>query len=491
MKPYAHQQRNLTECGLAPAWAWLDEMGLGKTAVDIWDSDRLFERGLISGWLIIAPMGIYRTWASEDKGLPKFAKSAHRIAVQNSSNLKADRIKVDAICAGPCDDRVLDVLIINVESLTTPKAKDVINSFFRSHRVGVKTSVDESTTIKNPAAKRTLAAWKIGRASKFRRILSGFPYPQSPLDAFAQFYFLDPDVLKYQNIFAFKAHYAQMRTMVLQPTIGTDGKRHAGRSIKVVDSYRNLDELQQRVGAVSCRNLKEDCLDLPPKVYEQRFVDLTGEQQEAYDDLRRYGIAELDQYEGTVTVAMKLTLNMRLQQICAGHVTLDEGKGVRRLKNNRIQAMIDFLSECSGKVVLWSHFVPSIQDMIAAIGKEFGEASVRGYYGATKDKDRPAIVEEFQDAASPLRFFVGNPRTGKTGLTLTASYTALYYTNSFDLEDRVQSEDRIHRIGQAASTLYVDFTSPGTVDEKVRHAMVVKKQTASQAMGEDWKEWLE
>ncbi len=502
MKLYKHQQEALDKCDMAPEFAWLMEPGTGKTATDIVDSEHLFTRRLINGWLIVAPKSIYRSWAHTE--IPKFANFKYRVAVFSSKNLKPGRDEVAAISSGPQDPNVLDILIVNVESLAAPKrvgkpkkgahpkARDVINDFFRNHDK-VKTSVDESTTIKNPDAKRTQSCLTIAGASKIRRILTGFPYVQSPLDAYSQFAFLNPAILKYTNFHAFKAHYATTKSMQIRTGGFDDFGKAKTRKITVVNGYRNIPELQERVAKYSHRSLKKDCLDLPPQVYTTREVELTDEQRTVYDEVLAYGFAEFAAAE-TVTVTMKLILNLRLQQIVAGHVGLDGEPGgqraVRRLKSNRVGAVLEAMEEVSGKIVLWSHFVPTLEDLIEGIAKKFGPQSVAGFYGATKEDRREEIKEQFQDPDSELRFFVANPQTGGAGLTLTAAATAFYVTNSFNLEHRIQSEARIHRISQLLSTLYTDFVAPGTVEMKVREALVVKKQTATQALGESWEEWI-
>jgi SNF2 family DNA or RNA helicase len=96
----------------------------------------------------------------------------------------------------------------------------------------------------------------------------------------------------------------------------------------------------------------------------------------------------------------------------------------------------------------------------------------------------------FQDPDSELRFFVGNPTTGGYGLTLTAATLVVYFSNSFDLEKRLQSEDRAHRIGQTQKVTYVDLVAPNTVDEKIVKALRDKIDIASQVMGEELKDWL-
>jgi SNF2 family DNA or RNA helicase len=116
--------------------------------------------------------------------------------------------------------------------------------------------------------------------------------------------------------------------------------------------------------------------------------------------------------------------------------------------------------------------------------------SVATYFGDTEAEDRQNIVTQFQDPHSDLRFFVGNPRTGGYGLTLTAANLVVYYSNSFDLEVRLQSEDRAHRIGQTSKVTYVDLISTGTVDEHIVKALRSKIDIASQVLGEQLKEWL-
>jgi SNF2 family DNA or RNA helicase len=116
--------------------------------------------------------------------------------------------------------------------------------------------------------------------------------------------------------------------------------------------------------------------------------------------------------------------------------------------------------------------------------------SVATYYGETTSDERERIVNDFQDPNSELRFFVGNPSTGGYGLTLTEASTVIYYSNSFDLEKRLQSEDRAHRIGQTKNVTYVDLIAPNTVDEKIVKALRDKIDIATQVLGEDLKEWL-
>ena len=112
------------------------------------------------------------------------------------------------------------------------------------------------------------------------------------------------------------------------------------------------------------------------------------------------------------------------------------------------------------------------------------------FYGATPGEERQLIVERFQDPDSPLRFFVGQPRTGGYGLTLTEAHTVIYYSNGYDLEVRLQSEDRAHRIGQTNKVTYIDIIAENTVDEKVIQALRDKINISTQVLAEGYKEWI-
>lgn len=151
---------------------------------------------------------------------------------------------------------------------------------------------------------------------------------------------------------------------------------------------------------------------------------------------------------------------------------------------------MEVLEETSGKVVIWATFTHNILQIREAIAKEYGEDSVACYYGATETEERTNIVRTFQDPDSPLRFFIGQPKTGGYGITLTAASTMVYFSNSYDLEIRLQSEDRIHRIGQPNHCTYIDFVTPGTVDEKILKALRAKIDIAGEVLGEQGKEWL-
>jgi SNF2 family DNA or RNA helicase len=179
---------------------------------------------------------------------------------------------------------------------------------------------------------------------------------------------------------------------------------------------------------------------------------------------------------------------MRLQQITCGHFTADDGS-TQRIKNNRVDELMDVLEETEGKVIIWAHYQWDIKDIIKEIVKVHGPGSIVDYYGLTPQDERQKNIKKFQDDPK-CRFIVGTPSTGGYGITLTAANTVIYYSNGYDLEKRLQSEDRAHRIGQKKSVTYVDILADETVDEKIVKSLRKKINIASEVLGEELKSWI-
>lgn len=250
--------------------------------------------------------------------------------------------------------------------------------------------------------------------------------------------------------------------------------------------YQRLDELSEKIDHFSYRVLKDDCLDLPEKIYQVRNVSMTPKQMEMYVSMKRMAIASLEGER--LTALSALTQILRLHQIVCGHVKLDNGE-VKPVENNRIKELLNILNETSGKVLIWANYRHDIENIAREISKIHGPQSVATFYGDTPNEERQQIIDDFQNGED-LRYFVGNPKTGGYGLTLTKSHTVIYYSNSYDLEVRLQSEDRVHRIGQTSKVTYVDLVTEGTVDEKIVQSLRNKINIATQVMGEELKEWL-
>ena len=469
-KPYAHQLTALEKSWNKENFAYFMEMGTGKTKVLIDNLAMLYDKGKIDSALIVAPKGVVKTWYEQElpNHLPTHIENT--LVLWQSNITKTQQEKLDTLFENSGD---LRILIQNVEAFSTEKGFKFAESFLNSRRCLM--AIDESTTIKTPTARRTKNIISLGKKARYRRILTGSPITKNPLDLYTQCEFLDPWLLDFTSYYAFRNRYAEMKTMHLR-----------GRSIQVVSEFKNLSELSETVKQFSYRVLKEDCLDLPPKNFIKRYVSLTPDQKKIYEQMKKAAMAVLN---GKVTTTMTvLTQLMRLHQITCGHFTADDGS-IQSVENNRLNELMNVLEETEGKAIIWANYQLSVGEIIQRIIKEYGKNSYVHYYGLTPQEDRQDYIRKFQNDPK-CRFLIGTPQTGGYGITLTQANTVIYYSNGYDLEKRLQSEDRAHRIGQKKTVTYVDLICEDTVDEKIVKALRDKINIASEVMGEELKDWI-
>ena len=470
-KPYAHQITALEKSWNKKEYAYFMEMGTGKSKVLIDNISMLYDKGKINGALIVAPKGVYKNWF--DSEIPNHMPDhiERDVVLWESNGGKKKEKELEKLFKTTED---LHVLVMNVEAFSTKKGKLFAWKFLSCHRAMM--AIDESTTIKNPSAIRTKTIVELGAKVKYKRILTGSPVTKSPLDLFAQCYFLDPWLLDQQSYYAFRVRYAKMRSINV-----------SGRQVQIVVGYRNLGELSEKLKPFSYRVLKDDCLDLPKKTYMKRIIQLTDEQKKLYIQMKQQALAHLN---GKITTtATVITQMMRLHQITCGHFKADDDS-VQEVKSNRLDQLMQVLDEIEGKAVIWAHYRYDIASIVKQIQKDYGENSVVTYYGDTSTEDRQKAIKLIQDPESPVRFIVGTPQTGGYGITLTGASTMIYYSNGYDLEKRQQSEARIDRIGQEKPMTYVDIIAEDTIDEKIVKALRDKVNIATEVMGEELKDWI-
>jgi SNF2 family DNA or RNA helicase len=259
-----------------------------------------------------------------------------------------------------------------------------------------------------------------------------------------------------------------------------------------VIGYQNLDELTSKLDDFSYRVLKKDCLDLPEKIYIKRVVEMGDEQAKTYGLMKRLAVTKILGDTGdltTVTATNVLTQILRLQQICSGSVKNDDGETVD-VPTDKMAELLEVIDETDGKIIIWSIFVNDIRKITEMLNDTFGAGCAEAFHGDTPAEKRQDIVEKFQQPNSKLRFFVGNPRVGGYGLTLTEAKTMVFYNNLYDLEVRLQAEDRAHRIGQKNNVTYIDLVTENTVEEKILKALRDKIDIATLVLNEDYKDWL-
>ena len=447
-KPFDHQRKAFYISRDKKSFALLMEQGTGKTKVIIDNAAYLYGKGEITALVVIAPNGVHRNWIREvNTHMPDWCprSSFYYTAGMNKKRI-AEYDETFAV------ENALKIFTFNVEAFTSPKAIYYMQKILVANKVMLV--VDESSRIKRPGAKRTKIITKFAKQADFKRIMTGTPVTKGAEDVYSQFKFLDPQILGYDSFYSFKARYCIM----------------GGFENRQVISYQNVDELTRNIEGHSFRVLKKDCLDLPSKIYQRHYVEMTPEQSKLYQNMKKSFVAELD--GETIDAPEAITRLLRLQQILCGWFPSDEGIQPINDKNPRIEALKEILSNIDSKVIIWARFKADLR----AIERALGELAV-SYHGDVTTDARELAVDRFQNDPK-IKYFIGQPQSGGIGLTLTAAEYAIYYSNSFDLEQRMQSEDRCHRIGTKNNVTYIDIEARGSVDTKIIKALRNKKNIA-------------
>jgi len=470
-KPYKHQEEALFKSFCRDNYAYFMEMGCGKSKVLIDNIYWLWQKKKIDTAIIIAPKGVYMNWKNAELPIHLHDDIDPDIYIWKAEGTKAHKKN---LLEGAFKRDKFRILLINVESFATKKALVFLESF--THRSNFLLAIDESTTIKNIKAKRTKAIVKFGETAKYKRILTGSPITQSPMDLYSQCYFLDKTLLGFDSFWSFQGRYAIIRQ-----------QRMGNHSFNQVVGFKNLEELTDKLQRFAYRVTKEQALDLPEKIYTTRHVPLTSDQIKHYNSIKDSAVAFLDS-EGLVSAPEVMTRLLRLQQLLCGYLVTDDGETIE-IANHRVETMMETIDEMSGKVIIWSRFRHDIKTIRKSLEKTYGSGSVVTYFGDTKQDDRDKAIDRFQND-DETRFFVGNAQTAGRGLTLTAATNVIYYSNDFNLETRIQSEDRCHRIGQKNNVLYVDLVVPDSIDIQIVKVLQSKITLAGRTLGEEVKEWL-
>ncbi|PHR58726.1 MAG: hypothetical protein COA47_09985 [Robiginitomaculum sp.] len=516
-EPYQHQHDCFLESRDAIFWAYLMEQGTGKSKVTIDKAAYLYGKGLIDAVFIEAPNGVHRNWIYNEFPIHCPIISSMQITAtwEGSTPKKKQREAIERLFDP--DVFGLRVLSMNVEALQQPVtgkayklAKKFLNSFRCFH------IVDESSRIKTPGAKITKNTLALSKASNYRAILSGTPNPQSPFDLYSQYKFLDPGILYFPSFHSFKHHYGEFHR---------EYNHNTNQEYDVLDSYKNLDELRRKISGCSTRVLKRDCLDLPEKIFVTRKLTMSAEQKRLYKGMDENLKVELA--AGEITAKAAIVRIVRLQQILGGFVPVTTGiteitheteigpmieqiENVEMMElegtNNRIKSVLEYLDDIhdDAKVIIWSRFTAELEMIVEKVSEVFGKESVVSYYGKTDKEDRQIAVDSFQDIErdpndptkfwpkkSKVRFFIANQAAAGIGITLTAAEYVLYYSNSFNLEHRLQSEDRAHRIGQNKNVVYVDFETIDSMDSQILDSMVRKRGVMQDVLGDKHQEWVD
>ena len=485
-KPFAHQLECLNKFGRREYFALLAEQGTGKTFIIINNIADLWSSGELDGVLVFAPNGVHTNWILREipKHMPDYVR--HAKAEWSASMRKKEKAALDALMSER-DPSVLRIFAMNWDALQTKRGVEAAEKFCKScSRLMIVG--DESQNFKNPTTARAKELQRLKKHSTYRRIMSGTTIDGSPFSAFSQFMFLDESILGTTSYFAFKAEYADMMpadSRMMQNLMRSKGLRRApqivARDASGKPRYRNLDKLKALIEPHSFRVMKKDCLDLPEKIYKNVYFEMTPAQTKIYEKARDESRIELN---GEETPMTRLVVYGKLSQITSGYYLHPDASEPVRIEgdNNKISLLKslieDIVIENEKKVIIWAKYKVEIEDIanaLKSLGIEFVE-----YHGDIGKDDRTAAIDSFENGNAQA--FLGQQKAGGTGLTLVGASYMIYFSNSFSLIDRLQSEDRAHRIGQTEDVVYINLIAKGTIDESIVDALEAKESVANKIL---------
>ncbi len=475
--PYDHQRRVFLESRDLEGYGIFWEMGTGKTKLCVDTAAYLFQEGQIDSLLVLAPKGVHEIWPEEfevhcpDEVLERANFFTYH---SNKANTKWHRA---AMARAMNHKGGLSVICMGYEGVKTDIGKVLAREFLKRRKC--MEILDESIRVKTPKTKISKTVQRHRKTALVRRILDGTPISNSPFDIFSPVRFVDPTFWQKegvaQDFHEFKNYFGEYG----------EGYAAGGRKFRKFEGYKRMPLLKDLISKVGSRVLKDDVLDLPPKVFRTPYrYDLTREQQRVYDEM------DAD-FETTLASGVELeeeivlTKLIRLQQIMCGFVG-DSYGNLHRIdgkKNPRLDLLKSVVGDSSvngTQMLIWSHMIPCINDIVNFLGKR----CIRYDGTITNDKIRRENLKRF--IRGDVQFAVMNQMAAARGHNITNCYSVLYYSNppgSLDL--RLQSEDRCHRLGQTHSVDYGDICSRNTREDEIITSLRKKMNVAAYLMGDE------
>lgn len=540
--PYPFQLEDLERSADREGFGLLWEQGLGKAKALVDTAAHLHRAGKIRALVLVAPNGVHANFIGELRIHCPDDVPWHGLTYYSSrASTKRFQREVDQLLAA--EGRSLRVLAISYDALNTANGFALAQQMVTT--APALMALDESQAIKEPSSVRSKKVHLLGKHARYRRIYSGTPLETGPFDIFNQMRFLYPTFWQGMGLgsfWVFKQEFATFR----------QARNSDGHAYQQLLQYRDLDRLRGLIAPHVSRRLKDEVgLQLPPKTYTRATFELAPAQRKAYDQVREEIRLEVE--DGAMEPTTALVRLTRLQQIasgyavvtepapyavgepvvwsaadrvvqgavdevlettvrCRGRVTTEDGaqgdevrmeftKGAASLlrltpprqrvvdlvapkDNPRLQLLLALLDGIAHKVIVWARFRRDVDLVCEALG----ERAVR-YDGSVKDADRVEVLRRFREDDA-VRVLVANPAAISMGVTLTVAKTVIYYTNSFRLIERLQSEDRAHRIGQDQPVQYVDLNGVDTVDVYISDKLIGKFDLVSFVMGDRAREWI-
>ncbi|KKN53715.1 hypothetical protein LCGC14_0599700 [marine sediment metagenome] len=475
-KPFDHQHKEFTEHGWDPVRGEFWEQGTGKTKPIIDSTAFLYEEKEIDGLVVIAPNGVHRNWVSDEMvvHMPDRVMERMKSHVWYSTDAKyharafEETLNHDGLAS----------LVMSYNAVWTKRGRDAWKAFLKRRRCMYV--LDESHRIGSPGAKWTQRIMGSKVAAPFRRVLTGTPIGGKPFRIYTQLKFLDPNVWKQYHI----SDYTVFKTF-----FGIWETVHLGenRSFPQCVAYKNLGILNHELLKLGSRLLKKDVLDLPPKVYSKRYFKLTPKQRALYTELAEQ--YEVEAELGALTAELAIVRLLRLQQIVCGYLPgSDDDKALVSIDggNPRLDLVEEICEDLGHQAIIWARFQEDHR-LISNLKMMQGNSVIVN--GTVTGRPRDAAIDLFKSGG--VQFLIASPSAIGMGYTLNMAKTCIYYSNSFHLIDRLQSEDRPHRIGQDEKVHYIDLCAEAVrADARIIETLRKGLHLSEVVQGDSFREWI-
>lgn len=345
--------------------------------------------------------------------------------------------------------------VVGIESMSTSARMK-----FAARKLVTSSSyviVDESSFIKHSRAKRTKWITDLAQEARYRLILNGTPISQGVEDLYAQMTFLSPRILGYSSFGSFARNHLEY------------SEKYPGKIVRA----HNTEYLAAKMKPYVYQVQKSQCLTLPPKLYEAFYFYMTPQQRTAYNDIKEAYLEAVDPYDMWNTTAL-FQMFTGLQRVVCGY-TRGEDKEIAPLPHERITTLLEILERVpdTEKVIIWAKFHYDIEGINSALLERYGDI-VSLHHGAMTVQQRSASLDAFRGGN---RFFVSTESCGGFGLTLNEANTVVFYDNQFKFSQRLQAEDRCHRIGQERPVTYIDIVCAESIDQRIMRSLQRKEDT--------------
>lgn len=504
---FAHQADDFDRFKDYPGYARFWEQGTGKSKPTVREQAHWSMTQQCDAHLVLAPNGVHSNWVHNEWATHMPTDMREHAALFEYQSDRADTKWHQKAVQDLVYGKRQPFVAMSYDALMTERGLKLAQHLLKRRRCSL--TCDEAHRVKDPSAARTKRVLAAAKWAQRRRVLTGTPVLESPFNAYTLMKIVDENywhVYRLTTYTTFKAMFAvfgpgfdDMREKRTPQQIAARAAQ--GRAdLSNFKGYQNMDLLADALSSHSTRLLKEDVLDLPPKLYTQYEHQLSRVQQVTYDQLREELLADLD--GGTVTAAMALTQLLRLQQITCGAVPLDDGTMRRFDPNPRLKLAEQIITDIPHRFIMFNRFTEDVDDGMR-LCKKLGLRPVR-YDGRDSTQARNEAVERFQDTPQGERgaydCIVANTAALSEGRTLTEAKTTLYYSNGWSAIQRQQSEDRTHRLGQDGAPLpvedgghgvhYIDLMCPGTIDGKIVTGYRRKQALSEKVLRDNPRDWI-